>query len=276
MAGLPGVQPMGPAEQFGPAQLADKINGKAELYLPAGFEHLTTQRFKLNQDPGLWFELFHYQMGSPANAFAVFSSQRRDDSQGLDFVAQGYATANALFMVLGSDYYELIGSGAHGPLADLLEAGARALARNLAQDSQSGDSVRSEDLFPGAGQVPQSLTLIASDGFGFAGLDQVYTARFQIPAGEFTAYVSPRASADAAQELARAYGQFLLDFGGRKLAASGLPEGCQAIDILDLKELICSQGAYLYGIHESLALEGAADLIQALADNLKARSHDPQ
>jgi hypothetical protein len=46
----PGQSPLSPAETFDAATLSDKINGKAELYLSAGFVRLHSQRFKDESD----------------------------------------------------------------------------------------------------------------------------------------------------------------------------------------------------------------------------------
>ncbi|MBF0228991.1 MAG: hypothetical protein HQK63_05280 [Desulfamplus sp.] len=48
---IPPFEPMSVPEFFDNATLSDKINGKAELYLPAGFKSLKCQRFKI--DPNL-------------------------------------------------------------------------------------------------------------------------------------------------------------------------------------------------------------------------------
>jgi len=74
-----GLRAMSAPEIFKPDTLSDKINGKAELYLSAGFVELRTQRFQQADDEVAWFELFLYDMGTPSNAFAVFSVQRRRD-----------------------------------------------------------------------------------------------------------------------------------------------------------------------------------------------------
>ncbi len=44
-----GLVSLSPAETFAPDNLSDKINGKAELYLPAGFVRLSAQRFAGNR-----------------------------------------------------------------------------------------------------------------------------------------------------------------------------------------------------------------------------------
>src|SRR3989304_2728374 len=59
-------------ESFGPEDLFNKIDGKAELYLSAGFVNLTCQRFSEKNKPESWAEIYIYNMAEPRNAFAVF------------------------------------------------------------------------------------------------------------------------------------------------------------------------------------------------------------
>ena len=66
-----GLTPLTPPEVFGPENLSDKINGKAELYLSAGFVNLASQRFATRDEPGVWMETFVYDMGSIRGSFAV-------------------------------------------------------------------------------------------------------------------------------------------------------------------------------------------------------------
>ena len=72
-----GMKPLTPAEVFTPETLYEKIDGKAELYLSAGFKQLRCQRITLAQNPDLWMEIFIYEMKTVSNAFSVFSMQRR-------------------------------------------------------------------------------------------------------------------------------------------------------------------------------------------------------
>ena len=52
------LTPLSPAEVFGPLNLSDKINGKAGLYLSAGFKRLESQRFKIGQNSAAWMEAY--------------------------------------------------------------------------------------------------------------------------------------------------------------------------------------------------------------------------
>ena len=95
------LAPLTPAEVFKAHNLSDKINGKADLYLSAGFRQLNSRRFKLNDGSESWMEIFVYDMENVLNAFAVFSSQRRDDGQSIELARFSYQPPNALFFVHG-------------------------------------------------------------------------------------------------------------------------------------------------------------------------------
>ena len=43
-----GFTPLAPGESFGPDNLSDKIDGKAELYLSAGFKEMSCRKFGLD------------------------------------------------------------------------------------------------------------------------------------------------------------------------------------------------------------------------------------
>ena len=105
-----GTTPMTAPENFSPDTLYEKINGKAELYLSAGFIRLLSQRIKSQKNPELWMEALIYEMKTPSSAFAVFSIQRRDSGTPTEISRFSYQTENALFMVHGSYYLEIISS----------------------------------------------------------------------------------------------------------------------------------------------------------------------
>ena len=252
-----GLTPLAPAERYEPANLSDKIDGKAELYLSAGFQGLQTRRFALQGNPQQWMERYVYDMGGFRNAFAVFSGQRRPGSQALALADEGYLAANGLFLVQGRYYLEIIAS----QLSPALQDGMKALARAFVQAHPgSTETLASTRRFPPQGQVPHTIALIPANAFGLDQLDWVYTAQYQWGAAQATAFVSPRASAEEAQRLVRACRQYFLDYGGQNLDVAGLPQGSGAIAILDSYEIIFAYGNYLAGVHEATDLEHAVKL----------------
>lgn len=263
----PGLVSLGSAERYGPADLSDKIDGKAELYLAAGFRDLQTRRFALQEDPQQWIERYIYDMGRFRNAFAVFSGQRRPNSQSLAMADEAYLSANGLFLAKGRYYVEIIASQA----TPALQAQMKTLALAFVQAHPGGgETLAAVRRFPPKDRVAHSIALVAANAFGLDQLDWVYTAQYRWGPAQATAFVSPRPSAEEAQRLARSCGDYYLGYGGRKLTVAGLPHGSLAISIMDSFEIIFAHGKYLAGVHEATdlghAVKLAADLQRTLLE----------
>ncbi|MHC4193058.1 MAG: DUF6599 family protein, partial [Planctomycetota bacterium] len=80
-----GFKALSTTEVYDSANLFEKINGKATFYLDCGFRELLTQRFVSESDEDIWMELYVYDMSNIANAFSVFSTQKRPEAQMLSF-----------------------------------------------------------------------------------------------------------------------------------------------------------------------------------------------
>ncbi len=241
-----GLVAMGGEETFDSNTLSDKIDGKAELYLSSGFVRLTTQRFSKASDPKSWLELFVYDMDGPANAFSVYSVQKRSDARDVGLGPAAYGTENALFLVSGSKYIEIVSSDTG------LGKEMSALAAKFAEEqpSQAGGTVETAGLFPTESLDPASISLHMSDVFGFSGLDRVFTAKYKVGQEQVTAFLSKRKSAREAVALAAAYGRFLLENGGSELGeVPGVP-GSRLYQVFDTFEAVVQKGAFLAGAHE--------------------------
>jgi hypothetical protein len=105
-----GLRPLTPPETYNAETLSDKIDGKAELYLAAGFSSLQTQRLAPDASNDAFLERYVYDMKRYRNAFAVFSNQRRPEREPLNLTPDAYRAANGLFMVHGHFYVEIIAS----------------------------------------------------------------------------------------------------------------------------------------------------------------------
>ena len=255
-----------PAERFDRETLSDKIDGKAELYLSAGFIRLDCQRLALAGQPDLWVEVFIYDMGSFENAYAVFSAQRRADATMLDFSEFAYRAENALFFVHGPYYLEMIASGTDDRLKISMDTLARAfiLGRPVAQAA-----IVERELFPKTGLVETSISLISADAFGVADLDRVFTATYRLAGAEMTAFLSRRADPQAAAALAGAYVNFLKTYGGEVKASDEPVPGGAVVAILDMYEVVFAEGPFLAGVHEAPDRDKAVMLAKELAAKLK-------
>lgn len=266
-AKLDGLSPPTTWEQYGPDTLSDKIDGKAELYLPAGFRQLLTGRFFSTSDASRWMEIFIYNMGEPTGAFAVFSQQIRANKQTLDLTPDAYVAANGLFMVHGEHYLEIVASDVSETLRTQMEALARAfIAGHPIRQTATLDE---RSLFPAADRLADSIALTAANAFGFERFDKIYTARYQSDGQEATAFLSHRASAAQAAELAQAYVDHLVSYGGRLVESPATVATLQVVDVLGTFDLVFCRGNYLGGVHEAATLEQGLALAQKVYNSLE-------
>ena len=260
---VPGLSAKGAGASFDPATLSDKIDGKAELYLAAGFERLYTRRYALATQPAAWLELLLYRMKDPRAAFSVFSNQRRAGATPPGLGSNAYLTSNALYLAHGPWYLEAVASSPDPALRQGLDQAARALLALLPQSK--GTMPGEAGLFPPQGLKPGSVVLLAKDAFGMAGMDQIFIAAYPQGSPERIAFLARRADPAAAQAKATAYVKFLLANGGVEAPAPATVPGGRLVELLGTWELVWSQGPYVAGVR------GAES--QALASELAARLH---
>lgn len=241
-----GMVPMSPPEFFGPENLSEKINGKAELYLSSGFLGLTCQRFMAAGIPAMWFEVFSYDMGSPRNAFSVFSTQRRPDAMKLDLTASAYKTENALFFAHGPYYLEII--AAAKDMENLMQAFAQSFVTGNRVGSADLDEA---DLFPKESLIDGSIVLLAENVFGYGELNHVFIARYSLNGAQLTAFLSRRGSPEEAENLASGFRDMLLENGGLSEKLSVEIPHAWMVRIFDTLELVFVHENLLAGVHEA-------------------------
>ncbi len=260
--------PLTNPEVFDAGTLSDKIDGKAELYLSAGFLKLQCQRFAKSGHPDSWTEVFVYDMGNPDNAFSVFSSQRRKDAEPLDAAEFSYRTRNALFLAHGNYYLEIISSAASEKNFDFMNS----VLKNFIRDHpvKAASSVRETDLFPEPGQVENSITLLSADVFGYQELNRVFTAGYNIGGTELTAFLSRRETSEEAERLASGFHTFLMTFGAKEQEMTVQIGNAKLLEIMETYDIIFSRGPFLGGIHEAEDKEAAEKLADSLYGQIAA------
>jgi Family of unknown function (DUF6599) len=263
-----GIAPFSPPERFGPDTLYEKINGRADLYLSSGFVSLGTQRFSMDSAAGVWVEMFAYDMGTPENAFSVFSMQRRAGARSTDVVPNAYRTENALFMTHANVYLEWVGTDASESLQQAMDWLAGAYVKSHGGTLTSARAPGA-DLFPEAGMAPDSLQLIAANAFGYEQLDRIYSCEYLIDGVRLTAFVSERESPEGASALAVAYARTLMSYGATAVEGSGSIDGAAVMQFFDTYEIVFSRGPYLAGVHEAADPGPAAILSGRLAAHLE-------
>ena len=259
--------PMTETEHFDRDTLSDKINGKADVYLEAGFKELTSGRFVHSSDANLWFEFFLYDMDTPTNAFSVYSTQKRGGVTSLDVTRLAYATGNAVFFAHGPYYVEIIAADQNDVLLTAMEK----MAGNFI-NRHSADRLEMAEVsyFPAHNLDPGSISMILHNAFGFEKLNNVFTGDYHVEGMRITAFLSVRATPHEAKALATAYADFLADL----MESAPLPPETEQVpeikimDIFDEYEMVFAAGNILAGIHASADKAAGEELASQLYDNI--------
>lgn len=278
-----GIVPISPVEKYNAQNLSDKINGKADLYLSAGFRSLESRRFGLTPDKARWMERYVYDMGGLRNAFSVFSAQRRQDAEQSALTSHAYLSANGLFLVHGPYYVEIIGTEASGPMQSRMKDLGAAFVRSRSVPSEKLQELA---LFPPDHHVPHTTQLIADSAFGIQVLDWVYTSNYADTAAQATAFISNRKSAEQALTAMAAFIGYWKEFGGQTVQTPDhlpghppdyLPDylkDARIVLILDNYEIAMVRGEYLFGVHEATDLEFGLALAAGLRQSIGGAAND--
>ena len=263
--GPAGLTALSPLERYTAATLSDKINGKAELYLDAGFQKLESHRFALESDRERWMERYVYTMDGHANAYSVFSRQRRQEIVPLEIADDAYIASNGLFFVHGPYYVEIIS----GENTTAMQTAMKALAAAFIEGANAQNRpLEALDLVPQEHRVPHTAELVAKSAFGLEGLDWVYTVAYEADAQQAVAFIVPCDSPGRAAELAALFSDYWLEYGGERVPVDPAVPEATVVVILDAFEIAVVQGRYFFGVHEATQLDFglalAGRLLQAI------------
>ncbi len=265
-----GMASMTLPEKFSPDTLYEKINGKAELYLSAGFKSLLCRRMKPKNTsdllPDLWIEVFIYKMDNDTNAFAVYSRQRRSDGITMDIAEFSYRTGNAIFFTHGPYYIEVIGSESKDELLQYMYVFADRFIKKIPVEKKKNSEF---EMFPQQGLVQKSISVIPSNAFGYEKLDNMYVATYKQGEKQATLFFSNRKTPKNAEDLSIGYKAFLKMFGGNKIAHDTGIENAQLMEIFGTYDLFFTKGPYFCGVHESEDIETAEKMAVNLFHSLK-------
>lgn len=241
---------MGKTEVYTEDTLYEKINGKAPLYVESGFEQLTCQRFVSAADTELAFEIYLFDMGGTKNAYSVYSRQKRADAVDVDILPFAYKTTNGVYAAYGRYYVELVGSAESEPLVAEAVAFAGRLSEMLAA-SAGEKAVEELEFFPKENLVSGSIKLYLTNAFGYDGLNDTFTARYNLDGAELTMFISRRSDTKQAQQVAANYSSFLVSNGAKEAPAADTLTGAKSLDFYGTIEIIASCGPFLCGVHEA-------------------------
>ncbi|MEN8690848.1 MAG: DUF6599 family protein [Desulfobacterales bacterium] len=107
-----GWQISGEVKQFTPENLYEQINGRASYFMAYDMIRMTYVSFVISDETAKFINLSIYDMGTPTNAFGVFSAERSQGDSPLDLGRASYRTDANYFVWKGQYYIQIISSEA--------------------------------------------------------------------------------------------------------------------------------------------------------------------
>ena len=259
-----GWRTLGAAEYFDADDLYVKINGRAEQYL--AYDVVGLSCLSLADSDDRFIDVFVYDMGSPIQAFGIYSVERSEGRTVTALGRDGYQAAASLFFWKGGYYAQILAAGRDDALVRAAESIARTLADRLADN---GDPVWGLSAFPTEGRVEGSTQYFMRDALSLDFLQNTFTTRYSHGGSEVTAFLSRQSSEEAAARAMASYQAYITDYG-EPLAVDEASKGRMAMgDMGGFYDIVFISGTTVGGI--TMAEDRA--LAESTARTLIAHTH---
>jgi hypothetical protein len=177
------------------------INGEAELYYPYGFKALATTIYIRSDNPEIGIVADIYEMGSPIDAFGIYSRYRDPDEELVSIGTEGFVNESQLLFAKDRYFVRLSPTGTVTMEKSIFLTFAQSIAKRIPGDSSPLtvlDILKIPDL------IPKTETYIVQGVLGYAFFKKGLTADAKLDGNVIRIFVvledSPESSGKAFDE----------------------------------------------------------------------------
>ncbi len=252
-------------KQFTPESLYEQINGRAEFFLAYDVIRMTFASFINSADTGKFIDLSVYDMGTPTNAFGVFSAERSQGEPPLDLGRAGYRSYTNYYIWKGQYYIRIIASHTTGDF--------QRIGMDLAQKMtdflpDSGEPVWGLTALPQADMVPGSVQYFKVDAMGLDFMRNTFMAQYRKGASIVTAFLSRRDSKKYAEATVDLYAEYAKQYGKGVAHLTSDDVKLISCDMGGSYDVVFRKGRQVGGVlsveSQSLAVQAATDFWRQL------------
>jgi len=197
-------------KQFTPENLYEQINGRAAFFLAYDMIRMTYVSFVNSDETTQFITLSIYDMGTPTNAFGVFSAERSQGESPLDLGRAGYRSDANYFIWKGQYYIRIVSS----ETTDEFQRIGMDLAQKVTDFLlDSGEQVWGLTALPLTDRMPESVQYFKVDAMGLDFMRNTYTATYRKGNTLVTAFLSQQDSAESAQTKVVRYAAYAIKYG---------------------------------------------------------------
>ncbi len=244
-------------KQYTPQNLYEQINGRASLFLAYDVIQLTFASF-VNQDlPEKFINLSIYDMGTPTNAFGIFSAERSQGEATMKLGRAAYRSSANYFIWQGKYYIQVIASETTGELQHIGMDLARKATTAL---PDSGEPVWGLTALPSTGRVPHSVRYYKVDAMGLDFMRNTYTAAYHKGGIIVTAFLSRQQSAESARTIVLQYAGYANRYG----------KGCDRLKADEVELVSCDMDGSFDAVFTKGRLVGGVTAVQDKRQAIRA------
>jgi hypothetical protein len=197
-------------KQFTPENLYEQIDGRASFFLAYDMIRMTYVSFTPSDEIAKFINLSIYDMGTPTDAFGVFSAERSQGESTLNLGRAGYRSDANHFIWKGQYYIRIISSEA----TDEFQRIGMDLARKVTNClMESGEQVWGLAALPLTDRMPESVQYFKVDAMGLDFMRNTYTAAYRKGNTLVTAFLSQQDSAESARATVVQYAKYAKRYG---------------------------------------------------------------
>ncbi len=250
---------------FTAENLYEQINGRAEYYIAYDVIGMTFASFDKKTDSDFSTNLSIYDMGTPMNAFGVFSGERSLNFQRFELGRDAYRSGANYYIWHGQYYIQII---ALDTLEEIKFVGSELAKKltNLLQDS--GEPVWGLTVLPKANRVPQSIQYFVADALGLDFMRNTYTAKYYKGETELSIFLSKQNSSETALRTLNKFTAHAEQYGKGINSISKDNIKLVSCDMGNSYDVIFQKDSLIAGVtgveNESLAIQATIDLWKQL------------
>lgn len=250
---------------FKAENLYEQINGRAEFYLAYDMIGMTFASFERSAKNEHFIDLSIYDMGTPANAFGVFSGERSKGISLTDLGRDAYRSGANYYIWKGQYYAQIIASDSTDEL--------RRIGMDLAQKVSdflldSGEPVWGLNALPQVDRIPESERYFLVDAMGLDFMRNTYIAQYTKDDAVVTVFLSQRDYEEYAHAAVTQYVEHANKYGEvvKRLTVDGVE--LILCDMGGSYDVIFQKGGIVGGVSavedQSMAIQAATDLLRQL------------
>lgn len=233
----------GKAEFFNKDTLFNLVDGEAEAYFPYGFKGAVSATYLKGGDKAKEANVEVYEMGSPLDAYGVYSSMRDAKSELVDVGAEGFGSATQIMFYIDKYFVKvrIYSEAGNGELLNF----AKAVAGELPSDKKKPTELT---LVAISNVTPRSDQYVGQSVLGYACWAKGMIAQVNTQGSSMRVFVvMTNSPADAATALNKYVQEIVADGVKIKYVDDGGVKVVTLNDRMQQGVAVCQVGKYLVG-----------------------------